>query len=175
LTKDDNDVWICASDCKDSGAFYFINEKLDKECAPESDLINGCKFLDSDDNTVHRLPADDTVVTNLAYHIVDTNDSSKRICQSTCDAGYYQDVNLLCLLNCQASNLFRERAKVIGANGVNISQADNYFKCSVDKCNSDLFFRQESPSSDNICMDGCAALGTDTYSLTSSTIRTNNL
>jgi hypothetical protein len=173
LTKDADDKWVCANDCADSKKFYFVNSNSDKECAPLSNDTDGCKFVDGSNNTVHKLTTDNTNVTQLFYHIVDPNVSTKRICKKTCTNPYFQQGNHLCLDNCKAINHFKETTKTIGENGVD-QTTNNYSQCSVDKCMSDTYFRIELVTLDNMCMDSCTATGLDTFSLKKSVSRLNN-
>lgn len=165
LTKDASGVWFCDTQCKDSGTFFFTNNLGDKECIPTSNDTVGCAFTAN----AQRLSADYTSVTQMVYHI---QLGSMRECKKTCNPGYYHTTNKLCLTDCSGS-FFRERTRTIGENGVD-QAANNYYVCTPNKCASDLFFRLESAGADNICMDSCASVSANSYSLEARLVVTNS-
>jgi hypothetical protein len=173
LTKDSDNQWICSDDCANNQKFYFVNSTGDKECTPSSTEAIGCKLDAANGSAIHRLAADDTNVTHLVYHVVDPNESSKRICRKTCDNGYFQEGNKFCLDHCKNSNHFRERVKLIGENGLNQNGA-NYYQCSMNACMNDTYFRVELVTLDNVCMIKCADTDLNSFSLTRSVSRVSN-
>lgn len=169
LSKQADGTWKCHTTCNSGVTFYFVNHRGDRECLDHSTDAIGCKFTNASNQPAHKLPEDDTNVTQLVYHI---HDGAMRECKKTCADGYYQAGNLFCMSNCQATDRFRERVSVQGVNGV--AGANNYKICSVDKCASDLYFRIDPLNQDNECMAACEAPASNTYSLTRSLLRVNN-
>jgi hypothetical protein len=141
LTKDANGVWFCDSNCKDSGAYFFINSRGDKECLPDSTDALGCRITTP--NSL-RLTEDHAIESKLVYHV---EINGKKQCQRTCPAPYYHTTNKLCMNNC-SNSFFRERPilqptpQAIGADG-EVSATNYYYICTPNQCATDDFFKIE--------------------------------
>jgi hypothetical protein len=91
LIKDSNGDWKCetlAVGCNSSGEFYFVNNKGDNECTPNSNTTSGCSV------TGNRLVAD--TAAHFKFHVQEyinqtTNSNLQYKCVKTCSSKTYRD------------------------------------------------------------------------------------